>query len=59
MLEGAYALLIFSKDFPDEMVAVRFGSPLVVGFNDQKEIFFSSDTQALAGFADKVIFLDD
>ncbi len=59
LLEGAYALLIFSKDFPDEMVAVRFGSPLVIGFNDQKEIFFSSDTQALAGFADKVIFLDD
>jgi len=58
-LEWAYAFLIFSTLWPDEFVAVRYGSPLVLGFTKDKELFFSSDLQALAWFADEVIFLDD
>jgi len=41
------------------MIAVKLGSPLLLAYNEQKEYFFSSDKQALAGYADKVIYLDD
>lgn len=59
MLEWAYALLIISKDNPGEMVWVRYGSPLIFGYTDWWEFFFSSDTQALVWYAENIIFLDD
>lgn len=30
-LEGAYALLIVSAEDPTEMIAIRYGSPLLLG----------------------------
>ncbi len=59
-LEGAYALLIMHSDFPGELIAVKYGSPLVFGRNAATgECFFASDVQALAGYAEDVVFLDD
>lgn len=56
MLHGAYALLIMSSYTPHEMIAVKRGSPLILGTKENKnkngeshsEIFFASDLQALA-----------
>ncbi len=60
MLEWAYALLFISKDDPKEMIWVKYWSPLVFAFDrENQEAFFSSDTQALAWYAEKIIFLDD
>lgn len=59
-LEGAYALLFMHKDFPGELIGVKYGSPLVFGRNPRTgECYFSSDVQALAGYADQVTFLND
>lgn len=59
-LEWAYAFLFISRDHPDEIIGVKYGSPLVFGYTpDKSEFYFSSDTQALAGIVDDVIFLDD
>jgi glucosamine 6-phosphate synthetase-like amidotransferase/phosphosugar isomerase protein len=35
------------------------GSPLLLAYNEKGEHFFSSDKQALSGYADKLIYLDD
>lgn len=59
IIRWAYALLIVSTYAPDEIIAVRLGSPLLLAYNEQGEYFFSSDKQALAGYADKLVYLDD
>ncbi len=59
MVRWAYALLIVSTYAPDEIIAVRLWSPLLFAYNGNGEYFFSSDKQALAGYADKLIYLDD
>jgi len=38
---------------------VKIGSPLLFAYNRKDDFFFSSDKQALAGYADKLIYLDD
>ena len=58
-LVGAYALLIVHIDFPDEMIGVRWWSPLLFGYNQKGDFFFSSDSQALSGYAEKLIFLEE
>lgn len=60
LLTGAYALLITCLDAPGEMVGVKRWSPLLFGMNRQThEWFFSSDAQALVGFATEIIHLQD
>ncbi len=58
MIRWAYALLIVSTYAPDEIIAVKIGSPLLFAYTGN-EFFFSSDKQALAWYADKLIYLDD
>jgi len=59
MIRWAYALLIVSTYAPDEIIAVKIWSPLLFAYSWKDEFFFSSDKQALAGYADKLIYLDD
>ena len=60
LLHGAYALLITTTKSPWEFVAVKRWSPLIFGTKmSSDEMFFSSDTQALADYADKIIHLQD
>jgi len=59
-LEWAYAFLFISKENPDEIIGVKYWSPLVFWYsNDKKDLYFSSDTQALAWVVENIIFLDD
>jgi glucosamine--fructose-6-phosphate aminotransferase (isomerizing) len=58
-LVGAYALLIINKDIPGEIIWVKLGSPLILAKNNQEDIFFSSDAQALAGYATELSYLED
>jgi len=57
-IRGAYALLIARRDNPHHLVWVRLWSPLLFGYT-WKEFFFSSDAQAMAWYADKIIYLED
>lgn len=59
MIRWAYAFLIVSKRNPNEMIWVKLGSPLIFAFDNQNDFYFSSDKQALAGYADKLIYLED
>lgn len=58
-LRGAYALLIVCKHSPDEIIGIKRGSPFVFAYDDKGGFYFSSDKQALAGYADKLIHLED
>lgn len=58
MLKGAYALAIISQKFPDKIVAVRSGSPLVIGVGID-ENFISSDVLSLLPVTNKFSYLDE
>lgn len=58
LLKGAYALAIISQKFPDEIVAVRSGSPLVIGVGID-ENFISSDALSLLPVTNKFSYLDE
>ncbi len=55
---GAFALGVVHKSHPDEMVAIRKGSPLVLGLGTD-ENFMASDPLALRSFAQQVVFLEE
>lgn len=57
-LEGAYALGILSKEHPEQLIAVRHGSPLVLG-QGINENFFGSDVLALLNVAQHFYFLEE
>lgn len=57
-LDGAYSLGVIHKNNPHELVAIRRGSPLVVGIG-MDEHFIASDALALRAFAQSVIYLEE
>ncbi len=57
-VEGAYAIAVMEKGYPDTLVAARKSSPLVIGIGDG-ETFIASDATPIVGFTDKVVYLND
>jgi len=57
-LRGAYALGIIAKQHPGRMIAVRQGSPLVIG-KGQGENFLASDPLALLSVTQQFVYLED
>ena len=57
-LEGAYALAAVDTEHPDQVVAARRGSPLVIGVGIG-ENFLASDQLALRQVTDRFIFLEE
>ena len=57
-LHGAYALVAVNTDSPNQLVATRFGSPLVVGLGEG-ENFIASDAVALAELTNRFVYLED
>lgn len=55
---GAYAIVIMSKDEPNEIIAARKGSPMVVGVG-QGEYFIASDASPIVEYTKNVIYLKD
>jgi len=55
---GAYAIAILDKDDPDQIIAARKSSPLVVGIGEE-EFFLGSDASPLIEYTNKVIYIDD
>ncbi|MCY1210393.1 Glutamine--fructose-6-phosphate aminotransferase [isomerizing] [compost metagenome] len=57
-LHGAYAIAVFAKDQPGCVVGARAGSPLVVALGEN-EAFLASDALAVAGTANRIIYLEE
>ncbi|MFH1895695.1 MAG: glutamine--fructose-6-phosphate transaminase (isomerizing) [archaeon] len=58
VLEGSFALLVFSSKEPDRLIAVKNESPLLLGISD-KGFFAASDQIPLSSFTKKFVFLED
>lgn len=58
MLKGSYALGIMCMDDPDEIIAVRKGSPLIVGIGE-KENYLASDVPAILDKTRNIYRLDN
>lgn len=57
-LKGAFALGVIHADYPDELIAVREGSPLVIGVGIG-EHFIGSDQLALLPITNRFMYLEE
>ncbi len=57
-IEGAYSLGILCADTPDQLIAVRRDSPLILGVGEG-ENFLASDVTAILRHTREVIYMDD
>ena len=55
---GAYAIAVIDRNRPDEIVAARKSSPLVVGIGEG-EYFLASDATPMVSYINKVVYLED
>jgi glucosamine--fructose-6-phosphate aminotransferase (isomerizing) len=55
---GAYAIVILSKNDPNQLIAARKGSPLVIGLG-KGEFFIASDATPIIEYTDEVVYLND
>ena len=55
---GAYAIVILSKDSPNELIAAKKGSPMVIGIGID-EFFIASDATPIIEYTKNVVYLED
>ena len=55
---GAYAIVIMDKANPDQLIAARKGSPMVIGVG-KNEYFIASDASPIVEYTKNVIYLND
>ncbi len=55
---GAYAIAVFDKSKPDEIVVARLGSPLAIGVG-KDEFFIASDATPFLEYTKKTVYLKD
>ena len=55
---GAYAIAVFDKRKPDEIIVARLGSPLAIGVGED-EFFIASDASPFLEFTKNAIYLED
>ncbi|OIO19080.1 MAG: glutamine--fructose-6-phosphate aminotransferase [Candidatus Magasanikbacteria bacterium CG1_02_41_34] len=58
LVRGTYGIVVMHADHPDEMVAARLGSPIVIGVGDGEQ-YVASDATPILPYTKKVIFLED
>ena len=57
---GAYAIAVFDKTKPDELVVARLGSPIAIGVGeDSKEFFVASDASPFIEYTKDALYLED
>jgi glucosamine--fructose-6-phosphate aminotransferase (isomerizing) len=55
---GAYAIAVFDRNKPDEIVVAKLGSPLAIGIGDD-EFFIASDATPFIEFTNNAMYLED
>jgi glutamine---fructose-6-phosphate transaminase (isomerizing) len=56
---GAYAIVVMSKDEPNQLVAARKSSPLVVGIGTEGDFYLASDATPIVEYTKRVVYLED
>ncbi|MBQ6529767.1 MAG: class II glutamine amidotransferase, partial [Clostridia bacterium] len=57
-VEGSYALGVLCSDYPDQFIAVRKASPMIVGLGEN-ENFVASDVTAILKHTREIYYLED
>lgn len=57
-LEGAYALCVMHKDYPNTIVATKRNAPLLIGLGEN-EMFAASDVPAIIKHTKRAVYLTD
>ena len=55
---GAYAIVLFDKDMPDSLIAVRKSSPMVLDIG-KDALYIASDVTPIVKYTNKIIYLND
>ena len=55
---GAYAIVVLNKNNPNQLIAARKGSPLVIGIGND-EFYIASDASPIVEYTKNVVYLDD
>ena len=55
---GAYAIAVFDKKKPDEIIVAKLGSPLAIGIGEN-EFFIASDASPFIEFTNNAVYLED
>ena len=57
---GAYAIAVFDKTKPNEIIVARLGSPIAIGVGkDNSEFFIASDASPFIEYTKDAIYLED
>jgi len=57
-VSGAYAIVVMDSQQPDQLIAARKGSPMVIGVG-QGEYFIASDATPIVEYTKNVIYMND
>jgi len=55
---GAYAIAVFDRNKPDEIVVAKLGSPLAIGIGEN-EFFIASDASPFIEYTNNAMYLED
>ncbi len=55
---GAYAIVVFDRNKPDELVVAKLGSPLAIGIGEE-EYFVASDASPFIEYTNNAVYLED
>jgi glucosamine--fructose-6-phosphate aminotransferase (isomerizing) len=56
---GAYAIVIIDKNNPDQLIAAKKSSPLVIGIGKEGEFWLASDATPIVEYTKNVVYLED
>ena len=56
---GAYAIALLDRRDPNQIIAARKQSPLVVGIGHNDDFYLASDASPIVEYTDKVVYLED
>ncbi len=57
-VNGAYAIVVMDEEQPDQLIAARKGSPMVIGVGEG-EYFIASDATPIIEYTKNVVYLND
>ncbi len=55
---GAYAIVVLNRNNPNQLIAARKGSPLVIGVGDD-EFYIASDASPIIEYTKNVVYLEE
>ncbi len=56
---GAYALVMIDKNNPDQLIAAKKSSPLVIGIGEDGSYYIGSDATPIIEYTKNVVYLED